>query len=187
MIETPRLLLKKHTLDNLESLKKWFNDPELCFYDDDEPFRFIPGEAIWEMLQEMIQKGPDSDGTVKHFAIHLKSTDALIGYCMIAMIDRHNRRCSLGLTIGSKHEWNKGYAREVLIGLLAFCYCQLNMHRIEAEIFSFNLRSIRLFESAGFKREGIRRESVWKSGSFFDAYQYGLLEHEWRSGQSVKI
>ena len=54
------------------------------------------------------------------------------------------------------------------------------MNRIGVEIYSFNERSIKLFESLGFVREGVIREQVYKKGKFSDEYIYGLLRQEWK-------
>lgn len=54
------------------------------------------------------------------------------------------------------------------------------MNRIGVKIFSFNERSINLFENVGFIREGVVRELVYKKGKFEDEYIYGLLKCEWK-------
>jgi RimJ/RimL family protein N-acetyltransferase len=41
-LTTERLLLKPHTLSNLERLNAWFNDPELSYYDGDDPPHQLP-------------------------------------------------------------------------------------------------------------------------------------------------
>ena len=49
-----------------------------------------------------------------------------------------------------------------------------------AEIYAFNERSRKLFESLGFKHEGTLRQNVWKNGGFYDDTIYGLLRDEWK-------
>jgi RimJ/RimL family protein N-acetyltransferase len=53
------------------------------------------------------------------------------------------------------------------------------MNRIGAEIYSFNTRSVDLFEHLGFRREDVVGQCIYKSGSFEDEYIYGLLREEW--------
>ncbi len=50
-----------------------------------------------------------------------------------------------------------------------------------AEIYSFNMRSVALFEHLGFTREGVIRQCVDKRGTFEDEYLYGLLREEWNN------
>jgi RimJ/RimL family protein N-acetyltransferase len=178
---TAHLHLKPHTMDNLERFHAWQNDPELLFYDDDRPEDAEP-DSIEETRSylERISKQAGPDGKIIHYAIHALADDAFIGYGMIAFIDHYHRHCRLGITIGDRSRWGQGYAREALEAVIAYCIVELKMHRIGAEIYSNNERSIRLFERLGFKREGAFRENVLKRGAYVDELLYGLLENEWR-------
>ena len=53
------------------------------------------------------------------------------------------------------------------------------MNRIGAEVYEFNARSIRLFESHGFRREGVRRQYIFKDGVFKDEFLYSLVREDW--------
>ena len=108
-----------------------------------------------------------------------KITNAFIGFGMIAFIDRYNRSCKLGILIGRRGDWGKGYAREALQAVIAYCFQELKMNRIGAEVYAINERSIRLFEGLGFQREGVVREAVLKDGAFVDELVYGLLCRKW--------
>jgi ribosomal-protein-alanine N-acetyltransferase len=99
---------------------------------------------------------------------------------MIALINRYNCRCELGIGLGwNKANWGKGYATETLQAIIAYCFRELKMNRIGAEIYEFNTRSIRLFERNGFQREGTKRQYIFKDGVFKDEYLYSLLRGEW--------
>jgi RimJ/RimL family protein N-acetyltransferase len=176
-LHTARLHLKPHTIDNLERFHDWQNDPELLFYDDDRPEDAEP-EPIEETRSylERISKQAGPDGTIIHYAIHTLDQDAFIGYGMIALINRYHRNCKLGIVIGDRNRWGQGYAREALEAVIQYCFDTLHMHRIGAEIYSHNQRSIRLFERLGFQREGALRENVLKRGMYVDELLYGLLE-----------
>ncbi|MGG7165282.1 GNAT family N-acetyltransferase [Clostridium ihumii] len=71
---------------------------------------------------------------------------------------------------------------ENCLNLIQKCFNNIytNMNRIGVEIYSFNERSIKLFESLGVVREGVIREQVYKKGKFVDEYIYGLLRQEWK-------
>ncbi len=186
-LETHRLSLKPHTLDNAERLNAWENDPELLYSNDDQPEEREPDslEDTRRFLERISEFTPES--RIIHYAIHLKGNDELLGYGMIALIDRYNRRCKVGITIGDKRYWGKGLAKEALIAVIAYCFDTLRLNRIGAEIYAFNDRSIRLFEGLGFQREGIIRQSVFKKGQFVDEYIYGLLMSEWQEGSDRQL
>jgi RimJ/RimL family protein N-acetyltransferase len=178
-LETQRLLLKPHTLDNAEKLNAWENDPELLYSNDDQPEDREPDslEDTRQFLERISEPSPES--RIIHYAIHLKENDEMIGYGMIALIDRYNRRCKVGITIGDKRHWGKGLAKEVLKAVISYSFDTLGLNRIGAEVYAFNDRSIRLFEGLGFRREGVVRQSVFKKNQFVDEYNYGLLKSEW--------
>jgi RimJ/RimL family protein N-acetyltransferase len=183
-LDTPRLTLKPHTLENASKLNAWENDAELLYYNDDQPVDRPPvslGETR-QHLETITQFGPES--RILHFAIHLKDNDEFIGYGMIGFIDRYNRSCRLGITIGEKRLWGLGLAKEALAAVIAYCFETLHMNRIGAEVYAFNERSIRLFEGLGFHREGVVRQAVLKDGGFSDEYLYGLLRGEWQGKPS---
>lgn len=182
MLETKRLFLKPHTMDNLIKMNKWRNDNELLYYDGDCPLVVepIPLDATRRYL-EYIMNNTDKENI--RFGIHRKEDSELIGYCMVAFIDNYNKHCRFGITIGEKIEWGKGYGKEIVEEIKRYCFEELSMNRIGIELYSFNERSKRLFEGAGFTREGIMRQYVLKKGRFEDEYVYSILREEWEKSK----
>ena len=95
-------------------------------------------------------------------------------------IDNFNKACKLSIVIGEKDNWGKGFAKEALIGIIAYCFKKLDLNRIGAEIYDFNKRSIKLFQGLGFIQEGIIREAVRKKEGFRNEIIFGLLKKEWK-------
>ena len=56
----------------------------------------------------------------------------------------------------------------------------LGFHRVQLEVYGFNEQAQRLFERAGFTREGTRRRAYWRHGEWTDGVLYGLLEEDLR-------
>jgi len=183
-LETPRLILKPHTTKNAEKFTQWENDPELVWvnYDDSDLHRAVTVEYTRRYLREIGRPDPDRDSI--DYAIHRKPDGAFIGFGMVGHIEMLHRRCTLGITIGEKSAWGKGYAHEALEAVIGYCFNVLKMNRIKVEIYCFNERSIKLFTGLGFSHEGTLRQSVWKNGQFWDDCHYALLREEWehRSG-----
>lgn len=179
-IITERLILKPHTPNSLNWLNQTFNDPNEEYFNGDDPPKERPEtlEETGKLLDRILNRPPGAD--IIDYAIHLKETNEMIGCGMIALINQYNKRCSLGIGLGwNKNNWGKGYASETLRAIIAYCFTELKLNRIEAEIYEFNERSIRLFENLGFKRDGIRRQYIFKDRVFKDEYIYSLLREEW--------
>ena len=70
---------------------------------------------------------------------------------------------------------------------MRFAFDELNLHRVQLTVFSYNERAIALYEKLGFQREGVYREHLQRDGRRYDMYLYGLLRHEWEKGLKVTI
>jgi len=54
----------------------------------------------------------------------------LVGKCALTYIDHLNQSGEIGIYIGNKGYWNKGYGTEALILLLDYRFKVLNFHNI---------------------------------------------------------
>lgn len=174
-----RLVLRPHTPESFERLHKWRSDAEILELSADSVE--IPTE---EQTRRALDRWMQEREDIIHVAICLKETDELIGFLHIAMIEPPHRRCRIGLVIGEKHLWGRGYGAEALRRAVDYCFEELSMNRIGAEVYATNPRSVRMLERVGFKREGVLRESVLKGDGFVDEYAYGLLRREWEEGRT---
>jgi RimJ/RimL family protein N-acetyltransferase len=62
--------------------------------------------------------------------------------------------------------------------VLRHAFLELNLHRVELEVFAYNPRAIRCYEKAGFRQEGARRESHYHEGRYHDSYRMVILREE---------
>jgi RimJ/RimL family protein N-acetyltransferase len=85
---------------------------------------------------------------------------------------------SLMYWIDSGHR-GQGYVSEAVELFLGYLFRECGFHKVFARALVTNEASIRTLESLGFEREGTLREDYFLDGEWVDAYQYGLLAHEW--------
>lgn len=55
---------------------------------------------------------------------------------------------------------------------------ELDYHRLQLESYAFNAAGVRLFERAGFVREGVRRRAYWRHERWNDGVLYGLTAED---------
>ena len=164
-----RLYLRALEKEDLDKCIKWINDPEnrhLTKFDE-HPFNRTKEEEWFEKMnknQNMIL-----------FAICLND-DKVIGDLGITLLSGN---ALLGIMIGEKECWNKGYGTEAMKLVLDYCFNTLNLHRVALEVFEFNERAIKCYEKVGFKKEGIAREVVYKKGRYWNNVKMGILKQEW--------
>lgn len=163
--------------DNLYKHFQWNNDPELNYYDSEIPYR---KESLGEFKKRFEQMVYDPLPTSRDFEICAED-GTLIGVAFVMDISHHNRHCTIGITIGDRDYWGKGYGRAALRTLLQYCFDELNMHRVSAEIFEYNEAWRKLVEWAGFKKEGTDRDYLHRQGQYWDKHIYAILEEEYRS------
>jgi RimJ/RimL family protein N-acetyltransferase len=119
------------------------------------------------------------------FAIRLLDTDELIGWVELDGVLWTHGVSSLGIAIGSRSSWGKGYGAEAMALVLDFAFRELNLHGIHITVFSYNQRAIKLYENLGFQREGVYREYLHRDGQRHDMLLYGILRREWESRLST--
>ncbi|MBI4723210.1 MAG: GNAT family N-acetyltransferase, partial [Candidatus Stahlbacteria bacterium] len=76
-------------------------------------------------------------------------------------------------------ERGKGYSRTALELLISDLF-KKGTHRIEAEVYDYNITSKRVLQSLGFKKEGIKRKSHYYRTKYYDIFCYGIIEDDWK-------
>ena len=61
-----------------------------------------------------------------------------------------------------------------------FAFEELKLHRLELDVYSFNPRAERVYQKAGFRREGVLRDAVLDGQQYVDDILMSILEEEWR-------
>lgn len=89
--------------------------------------------------------------------------------------DPKNRRAGIGIVIDKKENRGKGYGKEALELLCGYCFSQLNLHQVYANIFEGNNKSQQLFESLGFEKVGLKKEWNLAGSTFKNEFLYQLI------------
>lgn len=113
-------------------------------------------------------------------AIVLKDGDRHIGNIGLHKIHTIFRSAEIGILIGEKDCWGNGYGEEAVSLVAEHAFLRLNLHRVFAGAVVQNKGSIKMFEKAGFRKEGIAREAYFCQGQYYDCVNLSLLQSEWR-------
>jgi RimJ/RimL family protein N-acetyltransferase len=124
-------------------------------------------------------EGEQQSRDVFLFAVHLLDGDNLIGYLDISGIIWSLQVGWLGIGIGDPQHRGKGYGYDASRLALKFAFHEINLHRLQLTVFSYNTHAIALYEKLGFLREGAYREFLHRDGQRYDMLLYGLLRREW--------
>ena len=115
-----------------------------------------------------------------HYVIEaLDDDNRPIGTMGLHGINPKDQNCFIGIVIGEKSHWGKGYGTEATQIIIEYGFHQLNLHRIWASVLAYNERSLRMLKTLGFQEEGRQRKAMFKNGDFHDIVIFGLLRDEW--------
>ena len=136
-------------------MARWLNDFSISLLSGD-PLRPITRESIESDLERELK---ESQRNRVDFIIYERATMRLIGFIELRNINYRFRTAELGILIGEKDCWGKGYGTEATILILDYAFTVLRLHNIQLDTDSYNERAIRAYTRAGFRVIGRRRES----------------------------
>ena len=176
-----RCYLSPVSLEDAEKWTQWDNDLEVTIPLGDEAYTPYPAEKTRQIIEDVVR----SQSHI--FSIVDLETDELIGRCMFFDIDQVNRRAMLGIVIGEKDYWGKGYGQDATRLLLDYGFNLLNLNSIMLGTFSFNARAINCYKRVGFKEIGRRRQARIIAGEKYDAVLMDILAEEFESEYIASI
>jgi RimJ/RimL family protein N-acetyltransferase len=102
----------------------------------------------------------------------------LVGGVCWALVNRRSRIAEVRTLMLDPAARGRGLAVATIRELAARLVHDHAIHRVEAEVYGFNGRAQRVFERAGFTREGLRRRAYDRAGGWQDGVRFGLLAEE---------
>lgn len=160
--------------EDLNTFENWYNDVKfLRHYDMIAAFPKSHPQLL-EMLQDIRNS---NDRYI--FAVRTMKENKFIGVTGFENILWNNGVAVIYIGIGDNTFRGKGFGKEALELTMEFGFQELNLHRIQLNVLSYNDPAIKLYENLGFKREGVYREFIHRDGKRYDMYLYGILRSEW--------
>jgi RimJ/RimL family protein N-acetyltransferase len=171
MIEGKLVRLRAPERGDIPTFVKWINDPEVTeFLKLDTPIS-MEEEEVW--YAEMVKR--------KDRVFSIETLDGrLIGNVGLVGLDWESRRTDIGIMIGEKDAWSKGYGTDAVMVLLGYLFDELNLNRVSLFTDANNTRAQRCYEKCGFKKEGVMRQYRFKRGRYLDGVLYSILKEEWK-------
>ncbi|WP_437678626.1 GNAT family N-acetyltransferase [Sorangium sp. So ce131] len=96
--------------------------------------------------------------------------------------DVHRHTAEIGYWLGAAY-WGRGLATEAVVALTRYGFESLELERIQAPVFDWNVASARVLEKAGYTLEGRMRRHVVKDGRLADALLYARIREDAVAGE----
>ena len=156
-----------------EAYVRWLNDPETV--------RFTEARHATHTLESVrAYVAACRASQCEHLlGIFEQAGGRHVGNIKIGPVNPHHRCASVGLIIGEKARWGRGYATEAIALAARYAFTVLGLHKLTAGVIEGNEGSQRAFEKNGFMVEGVRRRQNFCEGRWRDESILGLLAEEW--------
>ncbi|MBS1213669.1 MAG: acetyltransferase, family, partial [Proteobacteria bacterium] len=138
---------------------QWSQDAEYMRLVDGDP----PVPLSLKATKDVNERDwPEDDPNNIMFLIRANEDDRIIGFANLDYISWAHGDSYMGIGLGDRTCWGRGYGSEAMNILLRYAFTELNLHRLTLTVFEFNERAVRMYQRCGFKIEGIVREVLYR-------------------------
>lgn len=155
--------LREKQLDDARRDYDWRRDPELAAYDAARPismsFRAFAATLDEELRSPSMYR--------RSFAIEETGSGRHIGNVMYYGYDPAREEAELGITIGDREYWSRGFGTDAVATMLLYLFRERGLQRVYLHTLAWNHRAQAAFTRAGFRRvRAVHR----------DGYDFELME-----------
>jgi [ribosomal protein S5]-alanine N-acetyltransferase len=167
MLETPRLILRPFTIEDLDRMAELMTHKDFM--------RFSMGPLTREQTQAFLEKviGWDRDGLPSQFAMIIRSSGALVGYCGFF---HHEVDGKMEIEIGYRLDsnfWNRGLTTEAARAVRDHGFRDLKLNYVISLIHPENVPSRRVAEKNGMTLE---RKTTFRG---FPTFIFSINRQRW--------
>ena len=163
-----------------EAFSRWLRDSEYWRLMASEVAYTSSVRAVKAWIEKEFEQDPPPYSI---FMIRTLQDDRLIGDIGLDAVRNGHGDTFVGIGIGEREYWGKGYGTDAMRVVLRFAFTELNLHRVSLNVFEYNPRAVRSYEKAGFRHEGRARGVLHRAGQRWDLIYMGILREEWQAQQ----
>lgn len=148
VLETPRLVLRRLTVDDAPFMLTLLNEPSFFANIGDKGVRTLDQARQFLLDSHIASYERNGYG---HYRVDVKETGEPIGTCGLI-----NREALKAIDVGFAYlpaYWSKGYATEAALAVMDYGRRQLGVQKIVAIVSPHNSGSIRVLEKLGLRFE----------------------------------
>jgi RimJ/RimL family protein N-acetyltransferase len=175
MIKGDKIYLTELDRTNAETVRGWLNDPEVHRY------LLVGHVPITKEAEQSFYDTQAATPDAHDFEIHVAADGRYIGNIGLRDVDLVHRHGEIGLVVGSKQDWGKGYGADAIVTCLRFAFFTLGLHSVRIVTEAGHERALELYRRIGFVETGREREHVYREGRFVDELVFDMLDTEYRA------
>lgn len=158
---------------DLDAYTQWLHDPQIVrhlevrFDLPDLPTLRNYVQAVWDSRTDWL------------WGIFLTGGGSHIGNIKLGSYNSHHQSADIGLLIGDRSQWGKGYASTAIQAVTNFAFTHTSIAKLTAGMYATNEGSHRAFLRAGFSDEGRRLSQYVDNTSRVDGLLVGMTRAQW--------
>ena len=174
MIEGVLINLRAREMSDLERTARWLNDPQVALPLGERYLRSVAAlEAA--MREQAARPAPYSD---LRLAIETRE-GRHIGHVRLFAVSAEDRSAKVAIFIGDPEFRSKRYGSDAMRTLLQFAFEEMNLHRVELDVWDYNERAMASYRKCGFVEEARLRQAHYEGGVYHDAIVMAVLRDGW--------
>ncbi len=170
ILKTERLNLRPLEAEDAAAIHLMMSDAEVMAFWDSE---VIDDPALTlDVVERQLDEAARDEA--RYWTMQLAADGGFLGLCDLSEIDRRHSRADVGFMVARRY-WGGGYTFEAMHAVIGHAAQGLRLKRLQARTHLVNVRSMRLLDRLGFKREGLLRGYIERDGERRDCVLFGLL------------
>ena len=178
-IETERLVIRPSRWDDTDTFYEWELLPEVT-----EFFSIRDNQSKEDVVRKYV--ADSDDPKTRQFTICLKAGTPgipeaggrMIGRIVLADIEDEWKAEIWRIYIADTALRGRGLGKEAMLAMMKYCFEELNLKRLYLDHYTGNPASF-LYQSLGFKYEGVLRDNCRKNGRLYDVHLMSMLASEY--------
>ncbi len=151
-----KIILREKSVEDAHLDYFWRSDVEIARLDAAPPLRMTYDEYL-RMFNDQLKYPSPASG---RFGIHTQN-GKYIGNCMYYDLDTINQQAEIGIVIGDKDFWNRGFGSDALATIMGHLFSTTHLERLYLHTLEWNKRAQRAFEKCGFVQvKPVRRNGM---------------------------
>lgn len=178
-IETERLVIRPSRWDDTDTFYEWELLPEVTKF-----FSIRDNQSREDVVRKYV--ADSDDPKARQFTICLKAGTPgipeaggrMIGRIVLADIEDEWKDEIWRIYIADTALRGRGLGKEAMLAMMKYCFEELNLKRLYLDHYTGNPASF-LYQSLGFKYEGVLRDNCRKNGRLYDVHLMSMLASEY--------
>ena len=140
---------------------------------------------IWRNVRDYFPH-PYKPEDAMAYIVQNEGVDPLTNFCIdvegecvgvidfVPQPDVYSKSADFGYWLGEPF-WGKGIMTEAARQVVPYIFQQFDIARLYAGVFEWNTASMRVLEKAGFRKECVFEDAIFKDGQLIPEHRYSLL------------